>query len=72
MMMAFYLFLACVAIQVAFTYAYPSVEVKQGQALYWRSWREPLASPGWRGFGNYKFLSVLLLLVMGVLYWMFK
>ncbi|WP_298715322.1 sodium:solute symporter [Chitinophaga sp.] len=72
MMMAFYLFLACAAMQVLFSFLYPVVHTEQSGALYWRSIREPLAGKGWRGFGNYKFLSLLLLLVMGALYWVFK
>ncbi|MGE7774724.1 sodium:solute symporter [Chitinophaga sp. NPDC101104] len=72
MMMAFYLFLACVAMQVLFSFLYPVVLTEKSGALYWRSWREPLEGEGWKGFGNYKFLSVLLLLVMGVLYWIFR
>lgn len=72
MMMAFYLFLACVAMQVLFSFLYPVVHTEKSGALYWRSWREPLEGEGWKGFGNYKFLSVLLLLVMGVLYWIFR
>lgn len=72
MMMAFYLFLACAAMQVLFSFLYPVVHTEQSGALYWRSIREPLAGKGWPGFGNYKFLSLLLLLVMGALYWVFK
>lgn len=72
MMMAFYLFLACVAMQVVFSFVYPVVHTAQSATLYWRSFREPLAGRGWAGFGNYKFLSLLLLLVMGALYWVFR
>lgn len=72
MMMAFYLFLACAAMQVLFSFLYPVEHTEQSGALYWRSLREPLAGKGWAGFGNYKFLSLLLLLVMGALYWVFK
>lgn len=72
MMMAFYLFLACVAMQTVFSFVYPVVHTEQSSALYWRSFREPLEGRGWKGFGNYKFLSALLLLIMGALYWIFR
>jgi SSS family solute:Na+ symporter len=72
MMMAFYLFAACVAMQVAFSYKYPVVHTAQSNVLYWRSWKEPLQSKGWPGIGNYKLLSALLLLIMGLLYYIFQ
>jgi SSS family solute:Na+ symporter len=72
MMMAFYLFCICVFIQVIFSYIYPVKHTAQSEALYWNSIWEPLKSKGWSGIGNYKFLSALLLVIMGVLYVYFK
>ncbi len=72
MMMAFYLFCICVLIQVVFSYIYPVKHTAQSETLYWTSIWEPLKSKGWSGIGNYKFLSVLLLAIMGVLYVYFK
>jgi len=72
MMMAFYLFCICVLIQVIFSYIYPVKHTAQSETLYWTSIWEPLKSKGWRGIGNYKFLSMLLLAIMGVLYVYFK
>lgn len=72
MMMAFYLFVASVLIQVLFSYRYPAVAMEQGKELYWTSFREPLASPGWKGVGNYKFLSLVLIIVMVVLFYSFS
>lgn len=71
MMMAFYLFCACVVMQVVFSFMYPVQHTVQSGGLYWKSIREPLQSPGWNGLGNYKILSLLLILIMGVLYWLF-
>lgn len=71
-MMAFYLFCICVLIQVIFSYIYPVKHTAQSETLYWTSIWEPLKSKGWRGIGNYKFLSMLLLAIMGVLYVYFK
>ncbi len=72
MMMAFYLLCACVFMQVSFSYLYPVVHTPESENLYWKSFKEPLQSAGWKGFGNYKFLSVLLLLIMVILFWMFR
>ena len=72
MMMAFYLFCSCVALQVILSYVFPVEHTATSGVLYWKSPLEPLSAKGWSGIGNYKFLSVLLLLVMTVLYWMFK
>ncbi len=72
MMMAFYLFCACVLMQVTFTYCFPGAAATTGRALYWQSPREPLASPGWPGIGNYKTLAAVLLAVMAVLFWLFR
>ncbi|HVU58087.1 MAG TPA: sodium/solute symporter [Puia sp.] len=71
MMMAFYLFLACLLIQIVFSYIYPAQHTDASATLYWRSPLEPLRDKGWRGLGNYKWLSVLLLAIMILLYCIF-
>jgi SSS family solute:Na+ symporter len=72
MMMAFYLFCICVILQVFFTYRYPSPAMARKEKLYWTSLREPLQSTGWKGLGNYKLLSGLLLVTMIALFWIFR
>jgi len=72
MMMAFYLFCICVILQVFFTYRYPSPAIARKEKLYWTSLREPLQSAGWKGLGNYKLLSGLLLITMIALFWIFR
>ena len=72
MMMAFYLFLFSVAIQVTLSLRYPHVQVAGEPPLYWKSIWEPLRQPAYRGLGNYKLLSLCLLLTMAVLYVIFK
>ena len=72
MMMAFYLFCICVILQVFFSYRYPSPAIARKEILYWTSLREPLQSPGWKGLGNYKLLSGLLLVTMIALFWIFR
>lgn len=71
MMMAFYLFITCVALQVSLSYYFPVQHTAESNLLYWRSPLEPLQDKGWKGIGNYKFLSLLLLGVMVVLYCFF-
>lgn len=72
MMMAFYLFCICLVMQLGFSYLYPVRHTKQSESLYWKSIREPLQGAGWKGLGNYKTLSALLLLIMVCLFWMFR
>jgi len=72
MMMAFYLFCVCVLMQVAFSYVYPVLHTQKSMELYWKSPWEPVQSKGWNGLGNYKVLAALLLLLMGILYFIFR
>ena len=72
MMMAFYLFCACVLLQVLLSYIFPVQHTAVSDALYWKSPLEPLSSKGWNGIDNYKLLSLVLLLMMIVLYWIFR
>ncbi|WP_160714229.1 sodium:solute symporter [Chitinophaga solisilvae] len=72
MMMAFYLFVVCVILQICFTFIFPADVHTKDSGLYWKGFLEPLQSKGWSGVGNYKFLSALLLLVMAVLYGIFR
>jgi len=72
MMMAFYLFCVCFIIQVSLSYLFPVEHTTESVRLYWKSPWEPLRGKAWSGFGNYKFLSVLLILLMAVLFWIFR
>jgi SSS family solute:Na+ symporter len=72
MMMAFYLLCACVTMQVAFSLRWPAGESERASHLYWDHPLQPLAAPGWPGLGNYKLLTALLLIAMGVLYYLFR
>lgn len=71
MMMAFYLFTTCVIMQVALSYYFPVHHTAESNTLYWKSPLEPLQDKGWKGIGNYKVLSMLLLGVMAILYIIF-
>ncbi|MBE9583441.1 sodium/solute symporter [Mucilaginibacter sp. JRF] len=72
MMMAFYLFSACVLMQVIFSYIYPVQHTIDSEKLYWNSPFDALKGHSWKGIGNYKVLSVLLLLIMSVLFYLFR
>lgn len=72
MMMAFYLFCICLILQTSLSYIFPVQHTRESSTLYWKSISEPLQIKGWNGAGNYKFLSLLLITVMGILYWVFK
>jgi len=72
MMMAFYLLCACVLLHVLLSYIFPVQHTAVSDVLYWKSPLEPLSSKGWNGIGNYKLLSLVLLLMMIVLYWIFR
>ncbi len=71
MMIAFYLFCLCVFIQVLFSYIYPVQHTAESAALYWKTPFEALEGRGWKGLGNYKVLSVLLIVIMSALFWWF-
>ena len=72
LMMAFYLLCACVFLQVLLSYVFPVEHTSVSNVLYWKSPLEPLSSKGWSGIGNYKLLSLVLLVMMIVLYWIFR
>jgi SSS family solute:Na+ symporter len=72
MMMAFYLFCVCVVLQVSFSYIYPVQHNAESSQLYWKSLWEPLRGSTSRGIGNYKVLSVLLLVIISILYYIFR
>ncbi len=72
MMMAFYLFVICLLMQVILSFCFPVQHTAESSTLYWKTPLEPLQDKGWKGIGNYKFLSMLLLGMMLILYSLFK
>ena len=72
MMLAFYLFDFCVVIQVALTLISKHPVPESSAQLCWDSPLDPIRQPGWTGIGNYKFLSGLLIVIMVVLYYIFR
>jgi SSS family solute:Na+ symporter len=73
MLIAFLLLVACVAIMVVTTWLYPEPLKAEAIPLVWEDWREPLrGEAGGRGLGNYRVLTVVVLVVFAVLYVLFR
>jgi len=72
MMMAFYLFLFCSALLFVSSLAMPKKPGEDPENLYFKSLGDCLSFKGWPGIGNYKFLSALVIVVMAVLYYIFR
>jgi SSS family solute:Na+ symporter len=71
MMATFYLFVVCSLVLVAVSTAFPHAHTQASEKLVWKNPAEALRAPGWKGIGNYKFLSVLLFFIMVILYILF-
>ncbi len=68
MMSTFYLAIICSVILVVVSLWKPETLTSEKQRLVWNNWREPLASPGWKGLGDYRILSLILFVTMVALY----
>lgn len=73
MLIAFWLFVACVVIMVITTFLFPEPLKAEAGLLIWDNWREPLRSnAGGRGLADYRVLSAVILLVFVALYFVFR
>jgi SSS family solute:Na+ symporter len=73
MLIAFFLLVACVIIMVATTFLFPEPLKAEARILVWEDWREPLrGEAGGRGLGNYRVLTVVVLVVFAALYVIFR
>jgi SSS family solute:Na+ symporter len=72
MMMAFYMFCVCVAMQVSLSYLLPKLPDEDPQRLYWADPLDALRSAGWPGLGDYRVLAGLVVMVMVGLYVVFR
>lgn len=72
MMMAFYMCVACVCMQVLFTILQPKLAGEDPQNLFWPHPLDALRSPGWAGLGNYKVLASIVIVAMAILYHQFR
>jgi len=73
MLIAFFLLVACVAIMVSTSLLLPEPLKESAKPLIWEDWREPLrGEAGGRGLGNYRVLTVVVLVVFVALYIIFR
>ena len=71
LMAAFYLFVICSAILVIGSLISPHRHTAESRALVWAHPLDALRGEAWRGIGNYKVLSAILLATMVTLYVIF-
>ncbi len=69
---SFFLFLACSAVMIIVTLFKPHEHTEESAKLVWSSPAEALRGQAWKGIGNYKLVSVLLVITMVILYWIFN
>ena len=72
MMSSFYLACVCAVLLIIVSLLWPKALTEKQAALVWDHPLASLREPGWKGLGNYKFLAVLLIVTMCVLYWFFR
>jgi SSS family solute:Na+ symporter len=72
MMGSFYLFVACSAILVVVSWIWPHAHTAQSEQLVWRNPLAAFRAPGWKGVGDYRFLSALLLSAVFAVYAIFR
>ncbi len=73
MLTAFFLFLACVVLMIAASWIFPESLKAEAKQLVWEDWREPLrGEAGGHGLGNYRVLTVAVLVVFVGLYLTFR
>ncbi len=68
MMMTFYLFVICSCVLIAVSIIKPHKHTGESLALVWKHPFDALKGEAWPGIGNYKFISVLLIVTMILLY----
>jgi len=73
MLMAFFLFVACVVLMTAASLVFPEPLKAEARPLVWEDWREPLrGEAGGRGLGNYRVVTVAILVTFVGLYLAFR
>jgi SSS family solute:Na+ symporter len=72
MLIAFLLLVACLVIMVAATFLFPAPFKPEAKTLVWESWSEPLRVKCGSGLSDYRVMSVVVLVVFAVLYFIFR
>jgi SSS family solute:Na+ symporter len=73
MLVAFWLFVACVLIMVVTTFLFPEPLKADARLLTWDNWREPLRG-GANGLalGNFRMVAAVILVMLAALYFVFR
>lgn len=72
-MAGFYLAMICLVIHIIASLARPDGELTEEQkSLVWENPMDALRGEAWGGIGNYKFLSIALLIILAVVYYFFR
>ncbi|NQZ60111.1 MAG: sodium/solute symporter [Lentisphaeraceae bacterium] len=72
LMQAFYLCVFYMVLIFIMSTIKPHVHTEESSKLYWKTPFEALQGEAWKGIGNYKLLSGLLLAIMTVLFYIFR
>ncbi len=72
MMMAFYLCVVCVLMQMALSFLLPKLPHEDPQQLYWKNPLDALQSAGWSGLGDYRLWAAVVFVVMVGLFVVFR
>ena len=72
MLMAFYMLLACMVLQVTLTYILPKQPHEDPEQLYWVHPLDALRSAGWPGLGDYRLVAGLVFTTLVGLYVIFR
>ena len=72
MVMAFYMLAGCMFLQAVLSFVLPKLPDEDPQRLYWANPLDAVKSTGWRGLGDYRILSALVIAIMLGLYWVFR
>ena len=73
MLIAFLLLVVCLCIMVVTSFLFPEPLKAEARPLVWETWYAPLrGDAGGHGFGNYRVVTVLLLMVFVTLYLTFR
>jgi SSS family solute:Na+ symporter len=73
MLMAFWLFVACLIIMAVTTFLFPEPLKVEAESLVWENWQEPLrGNASSRGMGDYRVLAAVILLIFATLYLVFR
>ncbi len=72
MMASFYLSVICFIVLAVVSLMYPEPLTQEKSQLVWKNFGDCFKGEQWSGIGNFKTLSLLLLVLMIILYWLFR